>query len=135
MISENYANKFCREDISLIENYDKAINDKTQIWQCHHRLETDKGLSKQELIDTGKYFDVEAKDLIFLTERDHKALHRTFYNKNIWKGTHHSEKTKDKLRGPRKKYKCLLPNGEIIEISSAVNINRYHPDWKKIGEV
>ena len=39
MISNN-ASKYCCEDISLIENYDKAIEDKTQYWHCHHRLET-----------------------------------------------------------------------------------------------
>ena len=40
MISENQVKKYCREDISLIENYDKAINDKTQTWDCHHRKES-----------------------------------------------------------------------------------------------
>lgn len=31
--------KYCREDISLIENYDKAIADKSKKrWVCHHRL-------------------------------------------------------------------------------------------------
>ena len=23
----------------LIENYEKAVNDKTQMWDCHHRFE------------------------------------------------------------------------------------------------
>lgn len=27
--------KFCKEDPSMIENYDKAIADKTQTWDCH----------------------------------------------------------------------------------------------------
>ena len=31
--------KFCSEDPSLIENYDLAIADETQTWECHHRLE------------------------------------------------------------------------------------------------
>ena len=39
MINENKAKRFCREDISLIENYDKAINDATGVWHCHHRRE------------------------------------------------------------------------------------------------
>ena len=39
MIALENVKRFCREDISKIENYDKAINDKTQTWHCHHRLE------------------------------------------------------------------------------------------------
>jgi hypothetical protein len=38
MISEYRAKKYCADDISLIENYDKAIND-SAIWDCHHRDE------------------------------------------------------------------------------------------------
>ena len=51
MISENQVKKYCREDISLIENYDKAINDKTQTWDCHHRKESQ--YSVDELVDIG----------------------------------------------------------------------------------
>lgn len=40
MISK-YINILCCEDPSLIENYELAINDDTQIWDCHHRLEID----------------------------------------------------------------------------------------------
>ena len=36
MISESYK-KYCCEDPSLIENYDKAIADTTQTWEIHHR--------------------------------------------------------------------------------------------------
>ena len=39
MINEYNAHRFCRDDISKIENYDKAINDTTQTWEIHHRLE------------------------------------------------------------------------------------------------
>ena len=39
MINEHNAKKFCKEDISKIENYDKAIADTTQVWDCHHRTE------------------------------------------------------------------------------------------------
>ena len=34
-----YQDCFCRTP-ELIENYDKAIADTTQTWDCHHRLET-----------------------------------------------------------------------------------------------
>ena len=36
MINEG-VKKFCNEDISLIENYNKAISDSNQTWDCHHR--------------------------------------------------------------------------------------------------
>ena len=39
MICFEYAKNYCSEDISLIENYDKAVNDKEQTWHCHHRRE------------------------------------------------------------------------------------------------
>lgn len=43
MISEQYAKKYCCDDISLVENYDKAIAD-TEAWDLHHRAEiTDDG--------------------------------------------------------------------------------------------
>lgn len=74
MISKN-VNKFCCEDISLIENYDLAIADNTQTWHCHHRLETDENKSMEELIDLGLYYDRPAPELIFLTEHDHKSIH------------------------------------------------------------
>ena len=32
--------KYCCEDISLIENYIEAVSDDSQVWHCHHRLET-----------------------------------------------------------------------------------------------
>ncbi len=67
--------KFCKEDPSLIENYYKAINDKTQTWDCHHRLETQLNLSKSELIKQDKYYNRPAVELIFLTRTEHTKLH------------------------------------------------------------
>lgn len=39
MINEKHVRKFCRDDISKIENYEEAVNDKTHTWELHHRLE------------------------------------------------------------------------------------------------
>ena len=39
MICKKTIKNFCCDDPSLIENYDKAINDTTQTWDCHHRGE------------------------------------------------------------------------------------------------
>ena len=55
----------------LIENYEKAIADKTQIWECHHRME--QVFSRAELIRAGWYYDRPASELIFLTIAEHKA--------------------------------------------------------------
>lgn len=82
MISEKYSKMFCKEDISLIENYKIAINDKTEIWECHHRNEIrilPSGMiaihSKQELIENGRYYNCPANELIFLSKKEHRALH------------------------------------------------------------
>lgn len=75
MISKNIQ-EFCCEDISLIENYDKAIVD-SERWDCHHRLEiqNNKIISKDELIQNNLYFNRPASELIFLTVSEHAKLH------------------------------------------------------------
>ena len=89
MINIKRVSKYCKEDLSLIENYDKAINDQTQIWDCHHRLETDKNLSRQYLINNDLYYSRPASELIFLTRSEHTALHN--------EGKQHSEETRKKI--------------------------------------
>lgn len=79
----------CCDDICLIENYNKAINDQTQKWECHHRLETELGLSREKLINIGRYYNVPASELIFLTRAEHNIIHNT--------GSNHSEITKNKM--------------------------------------
>ena len=67
--------RYCREPLNNIENYQKAVADLTQMWECHHRKETDEGYSHKELIELGLYYYRPADELIFLTEREHKSLH------------------------------------------------------------
>lgn len=64
-------NGYCKNP-ELIENYDKAIADISQIWDCHHRLE--EKYSREELIEMGKYYNVKPEDLIFLTKSEHRKL-------------------------------------------------------------
>ena len=106
MINEYYAKKFCKEDISKIENYDKAIADTTQVWHCHHRTEIWWHCSKKDLIDNECYYNRKACELIFLTKSEHSRLHnkgRTLteeHRKNLSesrKGKHLSEETRKKL--------------------------------------
>lgn len=84
MICEKQAKRYCRDSLALIENYDKAINDTTQTWHCHHRDEVKvlpSGIivirSTQDLKDAGRYFDCPANELIFLTKSEHRKLHST----------------------------------------------------------
>ena len=92
MISKRSAKAYCRDDISLIENYDKAIADKTQVWDCHHRRETI--YSAKELIDIGEYYNRPAAELIFLTPTDHRRLHNL--------GKHPSEESRKKMSEAKK---------------------------------
>lgn len=70
-----YSNCLCTTP-NLIENYDKAIADKTQTWICHHRLETYTSdgerrfidIRPEELIALDMYFHRPPNELIFLTK-------------------------------------------------------------------
>lgn len=83
MIYERRARLYCSEDLSLIENYDKAIADTTQTWHCHHKDEIrtlPSGMvayrSQQELKENGRYYNCPANELIFLTREEHNPIHR-----------------------------------------------------------
>ena len=89
MINEYYARRFCKEDISKIKNYDKAIADTTQTWQCHHMTETWWNCTAKELIENECYYNRKACELIFLTPAEHRRIHQ--------KGKHLSEEHRRKL--------------------------------------
>ena len=88
MICEYTAKKYCCEDLSLIENYELAINDTTQMWDCHHRGEVLPcgRFSIDDLKKFGLYYKRPAAELIFLTPFEHRQLHK--------KGVPKSEATK-----------------------------------------
>lgn len=73
MIDKKRAKSYCKDDISLIENYDKAVADKSRVWHCHHRRETI--FSRKDLIEIGEYYNRPACELIFLTKSEHMRLH------------------------------------------------------------
>lgn len=121
MISYRSIKKYCKEDPSKIENYDKAIADTTQVWDCHHRLEIQNGtfVSLEVLVAKNLYYDRPASELIFLTPSEHMYIHgknrkaslitkkkmseaRKKEN-NPFYGKKHSEETKEKLRAARAK--------------------------------
>ena len=114
MISETHAKKFCEEDISLIENYEQAINDKNNKWDCHHRL--GEQYSRKYLIENGLYKKRPASELIFILEEEHRRFHN--------KGKHLSEKTKKKMS------KSRMGNHN----SPTKPILQYTKDWEFIRE-
>lgn len=69
MISNHSPKLFCSEDITSIENYDKAVADKTKIWHCHHKLEM--FYTMDELKAMGRYYHVPARELVFVTPKEH----------------------------------------------------------------
>ena len=116
MIKKNLVKDYCCEDASLIENYQKAIEDDTQTWHCHHRLEIcdengkERSLqkSRDELIAENLYYNRPASELIFLTKSEHRSLHMkhmSIYGYNhkritgqgTMKGKHLSENQKEKI--------------------------------------
>ena len=80
MISERSAKIYCSENISLIENYQEAIEDKEKMWDIHHRRECDDEgrtlFTHKQLKEMNLYFNRPAKELIFVTKSTHKKIHR-----------------------------------------------------------
>ena len=124
MINEYYAKKFCKDDISKIENYEKAIADTTQTWDSHHRLELtldgEFALSREQLKMHDMYYNRPYYELIFLTHSEHRRLHmkgRTVTDETrsrmseSHKGRTFSEDTRRKI-SEAKKRKKLAPFSE-----------------------
>ena len=137
-------NKYCYcRTPELIENYDKAIADTTQAWQCHHRLETHNSdgerrlvdISSAELIALNMYYDRPPEELIFLTALEHKRLHNIEKPKSeehkrkiseSKKGKHPSEEHKRKISEAMKGKHWKLSEETKKKISEA----RKGKHWK-----
>lgn len=158
MINEKNAKEYCSDDISLIENYNEAINS-SEVWICHHRLGIDLGKGCDELIDMGLYFDRPASELQFLSRSEHIRLHNLYMseerkdkiregnrNRILSDDTHIRMSISQKGRTPwnkgktglkygkrkkYKKYKWMTSTGEIVEMCKSP-VTRLHPDWKLI---
>ena len=92
-------NEYCCEDLSKIENYDKAITDQDRTWHCHHRLEVSANgevVSSEQLKRCGLYYHRPASELIFLTRSEHLRLHNKGERNHNF-GKHLSEETKRKI--------------------------------------
>lgn len=102
MITKNIK-KICKDDPSLIENYDKAIEDTTQVWICHHRKETELGLRPSDLIRMKMYYYRPPNELIFLTPSEHNLIHGKDIGNGL-KEKHKSTEHKKKLSDSAKKF-------------------------------
>ena len=80
--------KYCEGDITKIENFDKAVNDRSDLysksnWVCHHRLETHNldgsrreiQQSRDDLKLLDLYYHRPPSELIFLTVEEHNRVH------------------------------------------------------------
>ena len=134
MINECNAKNFCCEDLSLIENYDKAIADTTQMWDCHHRGEVLPcgRFSQDDLKKFGLYYKRPASELIFLTHSEHRRLHTKGVPRPDLKGIPLSEAHKKAIgEANSKKILQFTKSGEFIrefssmsEASRQLKINR-----------
>ena len=139
MININNAQEYCKEDISLIENYKQALEDTTQTWHCHHRLETDLNVPQQYLIDNDLYINRPASELIFLTKSEHSKLHKIGKNHSKetrkkmskskkghqgWnEGKKHSKETRKKMSEAHKGKKCSDETRKIKKLYEANRVN------------
>ena len=148
MINEYTAKKFCCEDLSLIENYDKAIADTKQTWECHHRRGTI--YSGKDLKEIGEYYNRPATELIFLTPTAHRQLHKKGVPlseatkkaigealKGVPLSEEHKKAISETLKGVPKPYLRGVPKSEatkkaISETLKGVPLSEEHK--KAIGE-
>ena len=125
MINEQKTLRYCCENINNIENASIAINDKFQIWEIHHRLETDKNISRQQLINDGLYYKRPASELIFLTKADHTAIHNR--NRKLSEETKHKIAQSHKGKPSWNKGKPM-PEETKLKLSKAL---KGHTSWNK----
>lgn len=153
MIKENKYSYYFLKDENKIENYEKAKSDTTQTWVCHHRLETHfsdgterpKGsyLLSEELVALGMYYFRPPEELIFMTRKDHQALHN---KNNDYKkissrkiGSHLSNETKNKISESLKIHNKMYGrsggnNTKVICIETSEIFNSIKEAQEKYGK-
>ena len=123
MINERKARRYCRDDLSKIENYDKAIADTTQTWDLHHRLELtldgDFALTREQLKMHDMYYHRPYYELIFLTHSEHRRLHM----KNM--SEEHRRKMSEALKG-----KSAWNKGKKCKPITEEHARKMHEAWK-----
>lgn len=130
MLNVKTIEKYCCEDISLIENYEIAINSEEQ-YECHHRKEIEENKTSKQLIAEKMYYHRPASELIFLSHSEHRSLHhkgkvvsaetrKKMSERRLGKKGWHWTSTK-----PRKKRRGVKPSEETKrKISATMNSER-----------
>lgn len=130
----DHSKLYCSEDISLIENYDKAKADGFKGWCIHHRLEThnfdgtrrNRDLSREDLMTLDIYLCRPASELIYMRNEEHSRLHS--------EGKHHSEETKKKISEARKGKKYSKGQGHSDkETEFYKRLTKIRKSYKKHG--
>lgn len=111
------ANDYCCEDISLIENYEEAMNSEEE-YDCHHRLEShdengnlrETFVTRDELKRLGKYYKVKANELIFLPRKEHLSMH----SNNRWNDDDFRKVRSERMKGENNPYYNKHHSEEII---------------------
>ena len=122
MIKGLQAYAYCIDEISLIENYEQAVNDNRRKWVCHHRLGVDK--PTEQLIEEGLYYHRPASELIFMTKSEHTRLHH--------KGKHPSEDTKNKISNAKTGVPQFHRRRKILQYTIDGDFIR---EWPSITEI
>ena len=134
MIDEKVARKYCKEDISKIENYEKAIADTTKVWHCHHIL--GEIITRQQLLEHDFYYDVPACMLKFVTKAEHNRLHKKKHfseesrkkiseahkGKTPFKGHCHSEDSRRKMSESHKGKTWKFIDGKRVWLPKEGNV-------------
>ena len=130
----------------LIENYEKAIADTTQVWDVHHRRE--EFYSQKELIERGEYYNCDPAELIFLTKSEHYKIDsarrrmsearkgKMVGENNPFYSKHHSEETKRKISlASKSKKKVLCVETGIVYTSITEAAKMTNSNVSSIGDV
>lgn len=118
--------KYCCEDISLIENYEQAKLDDFEGWLCHHKLEihSDYRNKVKDLKKMGLYYNRPACELIFLKWGEHSALHHNGIKRPDMIERNKKYTTKGQIRSVfGQKY------FEHFGIKRLDNVNQYKTEW------
>ena len=116
---EPYFHCYCTNP-ELIENYDEAVNDKDEVWVCHHRME--EVFSRKELIQAGWYYNRRPEELIFIKKSEHNGNTRIHIEKrrDLEKPKHtkpHTKETRELISKKRKGHKLSEETKEKMSLS------------------
>lgn len=118
MICENTVKRYCK-DYWNIANYEEAIADKDNTWDCHNVLGimpfSGKQVSIKYLKEQGLYYNQPASAFVFMTHFDHSILHNPI----------NEEKALD----------AMVPKVPKVRLIRCIESGKIMPDtdWRALG--